>query len=120
MQFRTLGVASALLVACLFVGSGVTSTAQSRSVAVTIDDLPTVSAFRRDLAEAKRITNELTAALRRDSVPAIGFVNERQLHVDGKTDAARVALLQRWLDAGLELGNHTFSHLQTPTTDQPA
>ncbi len=111
MQFRTLGVTSALLVVCLFVGSGLTSTGQARSVAVTIDDLPTLSVVRRDLAEAQRITNQLTAALRRHSVPAIGFVNEDKLRTDGKADAARVALLQTWLDTGLELGNHTFSHL---------
>jgi peptidoglycan/xylan/chitin deacetylase (PgdA/CDA1 family) len=85
--------------------------AQSRAVAVTIDDLPTVSAVRRDLSEAQRITHELTAALRRHSVPAIGFVNERQLLADGQVDAARVTLLQTWLNAGLELGNHTFSHI---------
>jgi peptidoglycan/xylan/chitin deacetylase (PgdA/CDA1 family) len=84
---------------------------QSRAVAVTIDDLPTVSAVRRDLAEAERITNELTSALKRSTVPAIGFVNEGKLRTNGEVVAARVALLQTWLDAGLELGNHTFSHL---------
>jgi len=43
-------------------------------------------------------------------VPAIGFVNERKLQPGGSVDPRRVALLQQWLDAGLELGNHTFSH----------
>jgi peptidoglycan/xylan/chitin deacetylase (PgdA/CDA1 family) len=37
------------------------------------------------------------------------FVNERQLNVQGQRDA-RVDVLNRWLDAGLDLGNHTYSH----------
>jgi peptidoglycan/xylan/chitin deacetylase (PgdA/CDA1 family) len=37
------------------------------------------------------------------------FINERQLNVDGQRDA-RVGVLHRWLDAGLDLGNHTYSH----------
>ncbi|HVH73104.1 MAG TPA: polysaccharide deacetylase family protein, partial [Candidatus Dormibacteraeota bacterium] len=41
--------------------------------------------------------------------PAIGFVNEWKLQVAGERDA-RVALLEAWLDAGLTLGNHTYSH----------
>ncbi len=44
-----------------------------------------------------------------EKVPAIMFVNERQLNVEGQRNA-RIAVLQRWADAGLDLGNHTFSH----------
>jgi hypothetical protein len=29
---------------------------------------------------------------------------------DGRTDSARVDLLRQWLDAGMDLGNHSFSH----------
>jgi peptidoglycan/xylan/chitin deacetylase (PgdA/CDA1 family) len=46
-------------------------------------------------------------------VPAVGFVNEDKLVVDGEGLAereARIGLLKMWLDAGLELRNHTFSH----------
>jgi peptidoglycan/xylan/chitin deacetylase (PgdA/CDA1 family) len=48
--------------------------------------------------------------MRDQPIPAIGFVNENKLHVDGAVDSSRVRLLELWLDAGLELGNHTFSH----------
>jgi peptidoglycan/xylan/chitin deacetylase (PgdA/CDA1 family) len=116
MHFRMLALAWGLAVAALVFAPGAAPVAQSRAVSVTIDDLPTVSAVRRDLAEAQRITHELTAALRRSSVPAIGFVNEGKLRTDGKVDPARVALLQIWLDAGLELGNHTFAHLDLHTS----
>jgi peptidoglycan/xylan/chitin deacetylase (PgdA/CDA1 family) len=42
--------------------------------------------------------------------------NEDKLFVHNELDASRVALLQMWLGAGLELGNHTFSHLDLHTT----
>jgi peptidoglycan/xylan/chitin deacetylase (PgdA/CDA1 family) len=82
-----------------------------RRVAFTIDDLPTASVLGDDLERAKKTTDGLLAALRRQNVPAIGFVNERKLGPSGSADPARIALLQRWIDAGFELGNHTFSHV---------
>jgi peptidoglycan/xylan/chitin deacetylase (PgdA/CDA1 family) len=91
----------------LFVSAG---EAQSRRIAVTIDDLPTVSVAGNEIGEAERVTRDLVAALVRHKVPAIGFVNERKLQPGGTIHPRRVALLQQWIDAGLELGNHTFSH----------
>ena len=79
-------------------------------MAVTIDDLSTVSAVRQTPEVAARFTADLLAALQRHRVPAIGFVNEGKLYVDGAVDARRVALLLQWIDAGFELGNHTWSH----------
>jgi peptidoglycan/xylan/chitin deacetylase (PgdA/CDA1 family) len=101
------------LVAILDGSAGARQTAEStkaRQMAVTVDDLPTTSAIGSDLAGAERTTRELVAALRRHDIPAIGFVNERKLYANGAVDPRRVALLQHWIDAGLELGNHTFSH----------
>jgi peptidoglycan/xylan/chitin deacetylase (PgdA/CDA1 family) len=79
-------------------------------MAITIDDLPTASVLGEQIERAERTTRDLLAAITRAEVPAIGFVNERKLQPAGKVDPRRVALLQQWLDAGLELGNHTFSH----------
>ena len=81
-----------------------------REVAVTIDDLPTASVLGQDLSRARRTTRDLVAALVRHRVPAIGFINENKLEDNGKVNPERVALLQQWLDAGLELGNHSRSH----------
>ncbi|MFN2511011.1 MAG: polysaccharide deacetylase family protein [Pyrinomonadaceae bacterium] len=80
-----------------------------RTVAVTIDDLP-VNSIRRDLTTQGAITRKLLQAIKSNRVPAIGFVNESKLLTNGQLDENRVALLQMWLDANLELGNHTFSH----------
>lgn len=79
-----------------------------RSVAITIDDLPRGGgAFGPCKAEdVRRMTSRLLAPFQSDRIPVIGFVNEgRCLPVD---DMRRV--LQMWLDAGAELGNHTYSH----------
>jgi hypothetical protein len=43
-------------------------------------------------------------------------VNEENLLSEGVTDPARVNLLRQWLDAGLELANHTFAHLDMHET----
>jgi peptidoglycan/xylan/chitin deacetylase (PgdA/CDA1 family) len=79
-------------------------------VAVTIDDLPTVSAIPQSAAEAQALTSTLLRALTSHHVPAIGFVNQDKTEHDGIVDPAHVALLRQWLDAGFELGNHTYSH----------
>jgi peptidoglycan/xylan/chitin deacetylase (PgdA/CDA1 family) len=81
-----------------------------RRVAVTIDDLPVASSTLTDNASWSRITTDLLEAIDRHDVPAVGFVNESKLYRDDELDPARVTLLEMWLDAGLELGNHTFSH----------
>ncbi|MCI0490864.1 MAG: polysaccharide deacetylase family protein [Blastocatellia bacterium] len=86
-----------------------------REVAVTFDDLPVVST-RRDLKSQREITARLLKSITSKRVPAIGFVNENKLLSDGKRDESRVALLRMWIDAGLELGNHTFSHIDLNTT----
>ncbi len=84
---------------------------EDRRIVFTIDDLPTASVLGDDLPRAQRTTAALLDALIRQKVPAIGFVNERKLMADGVPQPERIALLKRWIDAGLELGNHTFGHI---------
>ena len=81
-----------------------------RFIAITIDDLPVVST-RTDLKNRQEITKKLLAHITKAKVPAIGFVNENKLYAGEKRDEAQIDLLRAWLDANLELGNHTFSHL---------
>jgi len=80
----------------------------ARTVAVTFDDLP-IGGPQPDLERMTAMTDKLVGSLLDNGVPAVGFVNESKLDVDGET-AARLALLRAWADAGLELGNHTYSH----------
>ena len=42
-------------------------------------------------------------------MPVTIFINEQQLNVPGQRDA-RAAVVEQWLKAGFDLGNHTYSH----------
>ncbi|MEO5857460.1 MAG: polysaccharide deacetylase family protein [Pyrinomonadaceae bacterium] len=96
--------AIALLLASIAAGQK-----SDRTIAVTIDDLPVV-VTHSDQKKRKEITLKLLGHVKKAKVPAIGFVNENKLYSDGKRSEEQIALLRMWLDAGLELGNHTFSH----------
>jgi peptidoglycan/xylan/chitin deacetylase (PgdA/CDA1 family) len=84
-----------------------------RSILITVDDLPlALGGLHPRPAERRRITRALLGTLARHRVPAVGFVVWD--YVRGPADRR---LLERWLAAGHELGNHTYSHpgyLQTP------
>jgi peptidoglycan-N-acetylglucosamine deacetylase len=80
-----------------------------RQVAITIDDLPAGMADRLPAADITAMTTKLVGTLRDQKIPVVGFVNEKKLYKAGEVDA-RIKALQMWLDAGFELGNHTFSH----------
>jgi peptidoglycan-N-acetylglucosamine deacetylase len=85
----------------------------AKSIAVTVDDLPGAvpgtGQSEGPLENLQKINRTIPRILKAHHAPGIGFVNERKLQVAGERDA-RVALLQAWLDAGLTLGNHTYSH----------
>jgi peptidoglycan/xylan/chitin deacetylase (PgdA/CDA1 family) len=97
-----------VLLAAFFFQLVQTAPPAARRVAITIDDGPVVNEMQ-DLANFERVSIGLISALQAEEVPATIFINERQLNVQGQRDA-RVAVLERWLDAGFELGNHTYSH----------
>jgi len=88
-----------------------------RAVAVTVDDLPVGRIH--PLPHMQRVTADLVGQIVARGVPTIGFVNEGKLDVPGETEA-RTALLRAWVDAGLDLGNHTYGHpsfFSTPLAD---
>ncbi|HUP90562.1 MAG TPA: polysaccharide deacetylase family protein, partial [Longimicrobiales bacterium] len=82
-----------------------------RTVAVTIDDLPIISEVRT-AANDDYITRNLLKTLQADKIPAIGFVNEGKMF--GHPN--RTEILKRWLDARMDLGNHSYSHHDLNTT----
>ena len=102
--------------AALVLGAGALAAtparAAERAVAVTFDDLPAMSPVAGDLDTLRDLTRRLLESVRKHRVPAVGFVNEGELFRDaGPSEVeGRTALLRMWLDAGLELGNHTYSH----------
>src|SRR5579863_3276150 len=90
-----------------------------REVVITVDDLPAALPGNDfaygDLKELQKMNHTIPGVLKAHHAWAIGFVNERKLQVQGERDA-RAALLQVWLDDGLFLGNHTYSHADFSTT----
>jgi peptidoglycan/xylan/chitin deacetylase (PgdA/CDA1 family) len=80
----------------------------AREVAITFDDLP-LGGPEIPLERMRAMTAALLETLKRHQVQAVGLVNENRLYRGGEMDE-RVAILRSWLDAGQELGNHTFSH----------
>lgn len=83
---------------------------QEKLLCITVDDLPLVRYGVKDAGHESAITEGLLNAFKKHDVPAIGYVNENKLYVNGKVATARLAHLENWLLAGYELGNHTFSH----------
>lgn len=88
-----------------------------RRMAITVDDLPAAPPGRHTTAQQVEIIDRLLAVLAAHEAPAIGFVNESKLEVDGVVDPRRVALLVRWLEAGHALGNHGYDHLDLHRVD---
>ena len=82
-----------------------------RRIAITIDDLPWQRIELTPAAELPARHAQLIAALKQAGTPGVGFVNEGKLEVDGQVRPERVAMLHDWLEAGYELGNHTYGHV---------
>jgi peptidoglycan/xylan/chitin deacetylase (PgdA/CDA1 family) len=85
-----------------------TPASPQRAVALTFDDLPVISTTA-DTAIQWSVTNGILNALRAAQAPAIGFVNEGKLGAGG-VRVARTRMLHAWIDAGHDLGNHSYSH----------
>jgi peptidoglycan/xylan/chitin deacetylase (PgdA/CDA1 family) len=81
-----------------------------RQIAITIDDLPAGAANSMSAAAITTMTKQLLATLREQKIPVVGFVNERKLYFKWDEVNERIAALKMWLDAGFELGNHTYGH----------
>ena len=90
-----------LLLSCAAAGA-------NREVAITIDDLPRGGdGGGRTFADIRAMTERLLAPFREQTIPLTGFVHP------GRTELAAPDLrriLELWLEAGADLGNHTWSH----------
>ncbi len=90
-----------------------------KTIAITLDDLPVSTYSQNPAPEAIRaqqeITQKILSALTSHHAAATGFVNEIKLNTPGARDAY-AALLQSWLDAGMDLGCHGYAHLALSAT----
>ena len=99
-----------ILIIFIFVFSGLLAFGQQKQVCFTFDDLPVVSYGIADTIYQKKLITKLVTSLNSNQVPAAGFVNEGKLFDNETLDLFQVGLLRSWVSAGLDLGNHTFSH----------
>jgi peptidoglycan/xylan/chitin deacetylase (PgdA/CDA1 family) len=92
----------------LLAASAAFAAGEGREVAITIDDLPRGGdGGPADVAGIRAMTEKLLVPFREQKIPVIGFVNA------GRTVLSPQELrgvLDLWLDAGADLGNHSFSH----------
>ncbi|HET8674891.1 MAG TPA: polysaccharide deacetylase family protein [Blastocatellia bacterium] len=81
-----------------------------REIAITFDDLPGVQMAGGSCNPKafEELNRKLIISLTLHKIPALGLVVESRLCEEKK--AALAGLLGMWLDAGLDLGNHSFSH----------
>ena len=95
----------------LLLAFSLVSVGQKKDICISIDDLPVASYGVFDTIAQKRILGNLITSLKKNKIPAIGFVNEDKLHIDtGRRIPFEVRLLSSWVNSGLALGNHTYSH----------
>ena len=87
-----------------------------REIAITFDDLPGVqmAAGGCDIKAFEELNRKLITGLKTYEIPALGLVV--QSRVCAERQAALEGLLRMWLDAGLELGNHSHSHFDLNNT----
>jgi beta-lactamase class A/peptidoglycan/xylan/chitin deacetylase (PgdA/CDA1 family) len=84
------------------------------AVAITIDDLPRGGdGGGQSLEDIRTMTIRLLRPSREQHIPLTGFVHAgvTKLTPDGQRQ-----ILDLWLDAGADLGNHTYSHADLNTT----
>jgi peptidoglycan/xylan/chitin deacetylase (PgdA/CDA1 family) len=81
---------------------------EGREVAITIDDLPRGGdGGPGDLADVRAMTDKLLRPFREQHIPVIGFVNSGRSQLDAP---GMQQILELWLAAGAQLGNHSYSH----------
>ena len=90
------------------------ATGMGRKVAITIDDLPRGGdGGPPDFEAIRDMTLRLLAPFRQQHIPLTAFVHAGVTRL--APDELR-RILELWLDAGADLGNHTYSHASLNTT----
>ncbi len=124
-----LGAAAAILFGFALVslcgpgGSEAAEQPAARTVAITFDDLPHANAADPEapvpptLDAVRQANRDILGALKAHNTPATGFVVEKRVEEIGPLGQE---ILKEWVDANLDLGNHTFSHADSNALDLAA
>ena len=98
------------LASSVSIASEVIPPSNERRIALTIDDVPWVMNRNEPPNNLEAYSRHLLTSLKQTGVPVTGFVNDGKLYEHEILRPERIALLDDWLDAGFELGNHTAWH----------
>ena len=101
----------------LLAAAGLAGAAEKREVAITMDDLPVAQSGQRgcEFGSLQMQTLRLITAFLHERAPITAFVVGSGC--PELTPQQQKVVLKLWLDAGAELGNHTFSHADLNTMD---
>ena len=102
-------ILSILPITSIAVNENLIANESQKMVAFTCDDVPNAG-LNRSIDEIIVTNKKLLTALKKNQVPAIGFVNEKIIFQYPSEVIERISILQLWLDKGFDLGNHTYSH----------
>jgi peptidoglycan/xylan/chitin deacetylase (PgdA/CDA1 family) len=86
----------------------------TKTIALTFDDLPKVHGYD-EIEGLRKTTDSILRVVKAHHAPAVAFVNEQQLYQGYQVQADRVDELRKWANAGVILGNHTYSHIDLDT-----
>jgi peptidoglycan-N-acetylglucosamine deacetylase len=96
-----------LAILCSFINTYAPTSIAAKEIALTVDDLPFVGSSDNNEGNIRRARERflsILASIKDNQVPATGFIIAKAI---GK---GQWELLEEFRNAGLELGNHTYSH----------
>jgi peptidoglycan/xylan/chitin deacetylase (PgdA/CDA1 family) len=82
----------------------------NKEICISVDDLPYITKVFNGSEKGQYITDKILSTFKRYNVFALGSVNSGKFIVNDEIDYTKVNILNQWLDSGMILANHTFSH----------
>jgi peptidoglycan/xylan/chitin deacetylase (PgdA/CDA1 family) len=94
-----------------FPGSKITLSQDiNKEICISVDDLPYITKVFNGSEKGQYITDKILSTFKKYNVVALGSVNSGKFIVNDEIDYTKVNILNQWLDSGMILANHTFSH----------
>ena len=106
-EIRALKIALLCLCTLIISFAPLEARPQRGTIALTFDDLPALTILKNQ-ASVNYLNTKLLQGLKRHKITATGFVNESK--IDELDRSQQIRILERWLKASMDLGNHTYSH----------